>query len=120
MTIKGDSNYLEEILTRSLTYCTIMTIIRFVECSTYISALREFYFIIGLDNLTERNSMQVGENCIIRTFKLCTLSPNSIRVTRSRRLRWAGHVAHIRLVRSARIKIKWKAWRKETTWKTQA
>jgi hypothetical protein len=33
-----------------------------------------------------------GENCIMRSF---VISPNNIRIIKSRRMRWAGHVARI-------------------------
>jgi hypothetical protein len=37
-------------------------------------------------------SQDVGENCIMRSFITCA-SPSIIRMNKSRRMRWAGHVA---------------------------
>jgi hypothetical protein len=37
--------------------------------------------------------MDHGENCIMMNFTVC-LSLNIVRVVKSRRMRWAGHVAH--------------------------
>jgi hypothetical protein len=42
-------------------------------------------------------------------------SPDIVRQIKSRRMRWAGHVAHMEEKKDV-----WKAKRKETTWKTKA
>ena len=46
-------------------------------------------------------------------------SPNITWVIRSRRLRWAGHVARIG-PGEMQTGFLWETWEKETTWKTQA
>jgi hypothetical protein len=38
--------------------------------------------------------MDHGEKCIIMNYSLYS-SPNSVRVIKLRRMRWAGHVAHV-------------------------
>ena len=45
--------------------------------------------------------MGSGEGSTMRNFIVCTLSPNVVRVIKSRRLRWPGHVARMEEVRSA-------------------
>ena len=45
--------------------------------------------------------MGSGEGCTMRNFKSLYRSPNIVRVIKSRRLRWAGHVARIEEGRSA-------------------
>jgi hypothetical protein len=37
--------------------------------------------------------MDHGENCIMINFTACILSSNIVRVIKSRRMRWPGHVA---------------------------
>jgi hypothetical protein len=44
-------------------------------------------------------------------------SPNIFRQIKSRRMRWAGHVAH--MGEECVQDFNWKARRKETTWKTK-
>jgi len=44
-------------------------------------------------------------------------SPNIIRVIKSGRTRWAGHVAHIGEVRNV-YEFHWKARKEQNTWKT--
>ena len=39
--------------------------------------------------------MGSGEGSTMRKFIVCTFSPNIVRVIKSRRLRWAGHVARM-------------------------
>ena len=39
--------------------------------------------------------MGSGEGCTIRNFIVCTVHLNIARVIKSRRLRWAGHVARL-------------------------
>jgi hypothetical protein len=51
-------------------------------------------------------------------YALCS-SPNIIRVMKSRRLRWAGHVARMGERRGAYRALVGKPEGKETTWKTQ-
>jgi hypothetical protein len=46
-------------------------------------------------------------------------SPNIIRMIKSRRMRWAGHVARMRETRNAYWILVGKARRKETTRKTK-
>jgi hypothetical protein len=46
-------------------------------------------------------------------------SPNIIRQIKSRRIRWAGHVAHMGEERNVYRVFDRKARRKETTWKTK-
>jgi hypothetical protein len=46
-------------------------------------------------------------------------SPNIIRQIKSRRMRWAGHVARMEGEECVQG-FDWKAIRKETTWKTEA
>jgi hypothetical protein len=36
-----------------------------------------------------------GENCIIMNFMTCVSSPNTVTMIKSRRMRWAGHAAHM-------------------------
>ena len=45
--------------------------------------------------------MGSGEGSIMRNFILLYRSPNIVRVIKSRRLRWAGHVARMEEGRSA-------------------
>jgi hypothetical protein len=45
-------------------------------------------------------------------------SPNIIRVIKSRKMRWTGHVVHMGQMRNADDIFGWKAWREEITWKT--
>jgi hypothetical protein len=47
-------------------------------------------------------------------------SPNIIRQIKSRRMRWAGHVARMGEGRNMYRVLVGKAGRKETTWKTEA
>jgi hypothetical protein len=47
-------------------------------------------------------------------------SPDIIRQVKSRRMRWAGHVAHMREERKVYKVLCGKARRNETTWKTKA
>jgi hypothetical protein len=44
-------------------------------------------------------------------------SPNIIRVIKSRRMRWEGHVARMG-IRELYAGFWWETWGKETTWKT--
>jgi hypothetical protein len=46
-------------------------------------------------------------------------SPNIIRQTKSRRMRWAGHVARMGEERKVYTALVGKSLRKETTWKTE-
>jgi hypothetical protein len=39
--------------------------------------------------------MMYGGSCTVRSFIICTSSPNIIRQIKPRRLRWAGHVARM-------------------------
>jgi hypothetical protein len=39
--------------------------------------------------------MDRGENCIMMNFHNLYSSPNIVRVIKSRRMRWAGHVARM-------------------------
>ena len=39
--------------------------------------------------------MGSGEGSTMRNFIVCTCSPNLVRAIKSRRLRWAGHVARM-------------------------
>jgi hypothetical protein len=41
---------------------------------------------------TINSELYVSDNCIIRS---CITSPNIIKMIKSRRIRWPGHVAHI-------------------------
>ena len=45
--------------------------------------------------------MGSGEGFTMRNFIVCNRSPNIVRVIKSRRLRWAGHVARMEEGRSA-------------------
>ena len=47
--------------------------------------------------------MGSGEGFTMRNFVVCTVPPNIVRVTKSRGLRWAGHVARME---EGRIAIK--------------
>jgi hypothetical protein len=47
-------------------------------------------------------------------------SPNIIRVVKSRRLRWAGHVARMGKRRGTYMILVGETLEKETTWRTQA
>jgi hypothetical protein len=38
---------------------------------------------------------EVGENCIMRNFIACNLLKYIIRIIKSRRMRWVGHVARM-------------------------
>jgi hypothetical protein len=44
---------------------------------------------------------EVGENYILRSFITCTLSPNIIRMIKSKRMTWAEHVARMPPKRNA-------------------
>jgi hypothetical protein len=52
--------------------------------------------------------------------ELCDLyfSSNIIWVIKSRSIKWAGHVARIRIRTAAYWVLVWESWEKETTWKT--
>jgi hypothetical protein len=56
----------------------------------------------GLNETVKRKflTLQVGENCIMRSFVICS-SPSIIRIIKSRRMRWAGHVARMGEKRNA-------------------
>jgi hypothetical protein len=42
-----------------------------------------------------------GENCVMRRSIVCRhFSPNIIRVIKSRRMRWAGHIARMEKIRN--------------------
>ena len=45
--------------------------------------------------------MGSGEGFTMRNFIVCSVSTNIVRVIKSRRLRWAGHVARMEEVRSS-------------------
>ena len=45
--------------------------------------------------------MGSGEGSTIRNFVVCTVHPNIVRVIKSIRLRWTGHVARMEEGRSA-------------------
>ena len=45
--------------------------------------------------------MGSGEEFTMRNFIVCTVPPNIVRMVKSRRLRWAGHVAIMEEGRSA-------------------
>jgi len=47
-------------------------------------------------------------------------SPNNVRVIKSRRMRWAGHVARMGERRGVYRVLVGETLRKETTWETQA
>jgi hypothetical protein len=71
--------------------------------------------------LREEHRLRVFENRKLLNEELHNLysSPDIIRQVKSRRLRWAGHVARM----GEEIKVQGfggKARRKETTWKTKA
>ena len=42
--------------------------------------------------------MGSGEGFTMRNFIFCTVPPNIVRAIKSRRLRWAGHVARVEKV----------------------
>jgi hypothetical protein len=44
---------------------------------------------------------QVGGNCIMRSFITCNSTPSIIRMIKSRRMRWEGHVARLREKRNS-------------------
>jgi hypothetical protein len=44
---------------------------------------------------------EVGENCIMRSFMTLYSSPSIIRMIKSKRTRWAGHVARMGEKRNA-------------------
>jgi hypothetical protein len=50
-------------------------------------------------NLIRRKYREAGENYIMRSFMICTL-PNITTVTKSRGIRWAGHVTRMGEVRN--------------------
>ena len=43
--------------------------------------------------------MRSGDDFTMWNFLVCSVPPNIVRVIKSRRLRWAGHVARIEKVR---------------------
>ena len=45
--------------------------------------------------------MGSGEGFTMRKFIVCTVPPNIVRVIKSKRLRWAGHVGRMEEGRSA-------------------
>jgi hypothetical protein len=51
-------------------------------------------------DLRGRKCWEAGKDCIMRSFITCIDSPSVIRVIKSRRVRWAGHVAHMGEMRS--------------------
>jgi hypothetical protein len=44
-------------------------------------------------DLRGTNEQDAGENCITRSFIICTSSPDIVRMVKSRKTRWAGHIA---------------------------
>jgi hypothetical protein len=50
------------------------------------------------------SDLDSGENYILKSCIFCTLHP-VIRVIKERRMRWAGHVAHMGKVRNAYILV---------------
>jgi len=47
-------------------------------------------------SLTGQKWREAGENCITKEFCNLYSSPNVIGVVKSRNMRWAGHVAHVK------------------------
>jgi hypothetical protein len=63
--------------------------------------------------------MEGGENSIMRSFVICTLRQvRIIRIIKSSRMRWAGHVARMGEKRNAYRLLVGKAGGKEATRKT--
>ena len=51
--------------------------------------------------LREKKLEENGKSCIMLSYMHCILAPNIIRNLKSRRLRWAGHVACMEQSRNA-------------------
>jgi hypothetical protein len=64
--------------------------------------------------------MGSGEGFTMRNFLVCTVPPNIVRVIKSIRLRWAGHVARMEEGRSAFKILTGCIYRKQTFKKGQA
>ena len=58
--------------------------------------------------------MGSGEDFTMRNFIVCTVPPNIVRMVKSRRLRWAGHVAIMEEDRSAFKILTGSTYRKQT------
>jgi len=60
-----------------------------------------------------------GENYMMRSLMICTFRPNIVRMIKSRRIRWEGHVACTGGEERRIQGFGKETWGKETTWKTQ-
>jgi hypothetical protein len=106
-------------------YRTIALPVILHECETWSLTLRKECRLRFFENRVLRRIFGPKKDEVTREWRrlhnkeLYALysSPNIIRVIKSRRLRWAGHVARIweRCIQGFSGKIS----RKETTWKTQ-
>jgi len=56
--------------------------------------------------------------CPVADFGINGVEPSDIRVIKSRRMRWVGHITHMGEVRNAYSIFCWKTGREQTTWKT--
>jgi hypothetical protein len=74
------------------------------ECETWSLTLSEEHRLRVFENRVLRRifgpkrdemTRENGENCITRSFMICSYSPSIIKIIKSRRMRWAGHVARI-------------------------
>jgi len=55
-------------------------------------------------DLRGRKQQEAGENFMMRSFITCTLHVNFIRLIKSRKMRWEGHVARLK------FEVRTKCW----------
>jgi len=67
-------------------------------------------------NGPDRKWPKSGEDCTMRSFITSYTTPKIIRMTKSRRMLWTGHVACMEL--KVRTNFDWKTWWEQTTLET--
>jgi len=98
------------------------------ECETWSLTLREERRLRVFENRVlrrifgRRRDEVTGEWSKLHNEELNDLycSPNIVRVIKSRRMKWAGHVARICDRRGVHRALVRENWGKETSWETQA
>jgi hypothetical protein len=83
-------------------YKTVILPVVLYGCETWSLSLREEHRLRGFENRVLRNIFgpkreEVGSRRKLHNDELCSLyfSPNIVRVIKSMRMRWAGHVARM-------------------------
>jgi hypothetical protein len=116
------------LLSRNISKTIILPVVLY-GCETWSLTLREEHRLKVFENRVLRRIFGpkrdevTGEWTKLHNEELHNLysSPDIIRQIKSRRMRWAGHVARMGEERKVRLQgFGGKARRKETTWKTKA